>query len=100
MARRIKPETAIAITGVRGLQIAEFYRRLDKLPAEPTDVYDFSRERDQVLARIGELEAGDDVHVGAWELAAELRPMVGLKSRFERSGPKSFRIVGNELVGE
>jgi hypothetical protein len=100
VARRIKPETAVAIAGVRGLQVAEFRRRLDKLPAEPTDVYDFSRERDNLSERITGLEAGADVHVGAWELAAELLPTVGLKSKWERSGPKCFRIVGDEVMPE
>ena len=36
----------------------------------------------------------------AWELARELLPAVGLKSGFDRSGPKCFRIVGDELMPE
>lgn len=100
MARRIKPETALAIAGVRGLQVAQFRRRLDKLPAEPNDVYDFSRERDNLDRRIAGLEAGEDVSVAAWELAAELLPTAGLTSRRDRSGPKCFRFVGDALMPE
>ena len=99
MARRMKPETAVALVGVRALQAAKFRSRLDKLPVE-TDVYDFRVERDHLLERIGQLEAGADVHVQAWELAAELLPVVGLKSRFESSGPKCFRITGDQIVPE
>jgi hypothetical protein len=45
-------------------------------------------------------EAGEDVHVQASELARELLPAVGLKSGFDRSGPRCFRIVGEGLVPE
>ena len=99
MARRMKPETAVAVVGVRGLQIAKFRSRLDRLPTS-SGVYDFSRERDQIEQRIVELEAGEDVHVQAWELALELLRAVGLKSGFDRSGPRCFCIVGDELVPE
>lgn len=99
MARRMKPETAVAVVGIRGLQIAKFRSRLDRLPVS-TDVYDFSREREQLRERIAQLEAGEDVHLQASELARELLPAVGLKSEFDRSGPRRFCIVGNELVPE
>ena len=99
MARRMKPETAVSILGVRGLQIAKFQARLNRLPTS-TEVYDFSRERDQLLHRIAQLEAGDDVYLQAWELADELLPAVGMKSRWSRGGPRSFRVVGDELLPE
>jgi len=87
----------VAITGVRGLQIAAFRARLDRLPVA-TDVYDFSRERDDLQHRIAQLEAGRAVHVQAWELAHELLPQVGLKSGFDRSGPRCFCIEGEDLI--
>ena len=99
MARKLKPATAVAVVGVRALQAAKFRRQLDKLPVS-SEIYDFSRERDQLWERIAQLEAGEDVHVQASELARELLPAVGLKSGFDRSGPRCFRIVGDGLVPE
>ena len=39
-------------------------------------------------------------HLQAWELADELVAVAGLRSRFDQSGPKCFRIDGDELVPE
>ena len=89
----------MAVVGVRALQSAKFEARLDRLPTA-SDIYDFSRERDDLSWRIAQLQAGEDVHVQAWELARELLPAVGLKSGFDRSGPQCFRIVGDKLVPE
>ena len=94
MARKLKPETAVV--GVRALQAAKFRSQLDKLPVS-SEIYDFSRERSGLLERIAQLEAGEDVHVQASELATELLPTPGLKSGFDRFGSKCFRIVGDEL---
>ena len=99
MARLMRAAAAVAVVGVRGLQIAKFRSRLDRLPLA-TDVYDFSAERDRLRSRIAQLEAGEDVLLQAWELARELLPAVGLKSGSDRSGPKCFRIVGDELMPE
>ncbi len=99
MARKLKPETAVAVVGVRALQAAKFRSQLEKLPVS-SEVYDFSRERNLLLERIAQLEAGGDVYVRASELAPELLPAVGLRSGFDRSGPRCFRIVGDKLVPE
>lgn len=41
-----------------------------------------------------------DVHLRATDLADELLPEAGLRSRFDRDGPKCFRIVREELIAE
>jgi hypothetical protein len=97
MARKLRAETAVQMIGVRALQVARFRSRLDRLPTS-SDVYDFSAERDQLRQRIAALEAGEDVQLQTWELADELLPMVGLRSRFDRSAPRVFRIAGDSVV--
>jgi hypothetical protein len=86
MARRIGAQP-IEVAGVRGAVIAKFQRRIDRLP-ESSEVYDFTAERDQLLARIAGLEAGEDVEVQGWEIPRELRPASG----------KVFRLTGDQLV--
>ena len=99
MARRMRAETAVAVVGIRALQLAAFQRRLDGLP-ESSEVYNFGAERDQLEQRIAQLEAGEAVHLQAWELASELVVVAGLKSRFDQSAPKCWRIAGDELIPE
>ena len=99
MARRMRPETAVAVKGARALQAAAFRARLERLPVS-TDVYDFSHERDDLEHRIAQLDAGRAVYIQAWELAAELVASAGLRSRWDRSGPRCFRIEGDELIPE
>lgn len=100
MARRMRPETAVAVHGIRGLQAACFRARLDRLIGADSVVYDFSAERDQLARRIAALEVGEAVSLQAWELAGELVAVAGLKSRFDQSGPKCFRIEGDALMPE
>jgi hypothetical protein len=103
VARRKQRPPAVAVEGIRGLQVAKFRARLDGLPEtfdSANDVYDHRPERRQILARIEMLEAGEVVHVQAWELADELGAVAGLRSRWDRSGPKCFRIECDELVPE
>jgi hypothetical protein len=101
VAGRMRPETAVAVRGIRGLQIAKFRSRLERLPEAGFDgVYDHSPERRRVVDRIAGLESGDDVYLQAWELADELLPVAGLKSRWDPSGPKCFRMSGDRLVPE
>ena len=99
MARKMRAETAVQVIGVRALQSAAFQLRLDRLPAS-SDIYDFTGERDHLRQRIAALDAGEDVQLQAWELADEILPVVGLRSRFSHSGPKCFRIIGDQLVPE
>jgi hypothetical protein len=98
MARRMRAETAIAVRGVRALQVAALQSRLARLPESVPGVYDFRGERDQLRERIAALEASEDVQVQTWELAPELLPVVGVRSRFDQSGPRVFRISGDEVV--
>jgi hypothetical protein len=103
VARRKQRPPAVAVEGIRGLQVAKFRSQLDRLPETfdaADDVYDHRPERRRVLARIAELEAGEVVHLQAWELAQELVPVAGLRSRWDRSGPKCFRIEGDQLIPE
>ena len=100
VARRKQRPPAVAMEGIRGLQVAKFRSRLARLPESFDGVYDHGPERRRVLARIAELEAVDVVHLQAWELADELVPLAGLRHRFDQSGPKCFRIVGDELIPE
>lgn len=96
MARRIRPETAVQVVGVRGVQAAKFRADLEKLPTV-TDIYDFGPQRALLEKRIAVLVAGEDVDVQAGELADELVAVVGLKSRFDMSGPRCFRTTGDSL---
>jgi hypothetical protein len=100
VARRKQRPPTVAVEGIRGLQVAKFRSRLARLPESFDGVYDHGPERRRVLARIAELEADDVVHLQAWELADELVPLAGLRSRFDQSGPKCFRIEGDDLIPE
>jgi hypothetical protein len=100
VARRKQRPPAVAVEGIRGLQIAKFRSRLERLPESFDGVYDHGSERRRVLDRIAGLEAGEVVHLQAWELAEELVPLAGLKSRFDNSGSKCFRIEGDQLIAE
>lgn len=98
MARRIRPETAIQVVGVRGVQAAKFRADLEKLPTV-TDIYDFGPQRALLEKRIAALVAGEDVELQASELADELLSVAGLRSRFDRgSGVRIFRIEDDRLV--
>ena len=97
MARRIRPETAVQVVGVRGVQAAKFRADLEKLPTV-ADIYDFGPQRVFLEQQITRLEDGADVHVQAAHLADELLPMAGLKSRFDRSGARCWRITGDGMV--
>ena len=92
---------AVAVEGLRALQITKFRSRLERLPeSSGGDWYDHGPERRRVLARIAELEAGEVVHLQNWELADELVVVAGLRSRWDRSGARCFRIEGDELIPE
>lgn len=99
MAKRIRPETAIRVAGVRGVQAAKFRADLEKLPTH-TDVYDFGLQRAVLEEKIAALQAGAVVHLQGYELAGELLSVSGLRSRFDLSGPRCFRIVNDELMPE
>jgi hypothetical protein len=97
----MRTETAVVVGGIWGLQIAKFLSRLERQPESSFDgSYGYGPERRRIMARIAELEAGEDVHVQAWELADELVAVVGLRSRWDQSGPKCLRISGDELIPE
>jgi hypothetical protein len=100
VARRKQRPLAVAVAGIRGLQIVKFRSRLERLPESFDGVYDHGPERRRILDRIGELEGGEVVHLQAWELADELVAVAGLRSRWDQSGPKCFRIAGDELIPE
>ena len=97
MARRIRAETALKISGVRKLQVAKFRADIAKLPTS-TEIYDFSLQRDRLLGKIEALEAGKDVRLQGFQLADELLEVAGMRHRFDRFAPKLWRITGDELV--
>jgi hypothetical protein len=71
VARR-KPRPASAVVeGIRASQVERFRARLERLPESSSfnGVYDHGPERRRILDRIAELEAGEVVHLQAWELA-------------------------------
>ncbi len=97
MARRIRAETALKISGVRKLQAKKLRAEAAKLPTS-IEVYDFRRQRDYLLGKIEALEAGEDVRLQGFELADELLEVAGLRNRFDRFAPRLWRITGDELV--
>jgi len=97
MARRLRPETAVAVAGIRALQVAHMREQLGKLPPS-SDLYDHSGQRAYLEARVAELQAGEPVHLQRWELAGELVAVAGLRSRWDRSGPGYFLIDGDQLA--
>lgn len=99
MARFVE-DAAVSVSGMRGFQAAKFRAQLEKLPAAATDVYDFHGHRMMLERRLADLEAGRVVHLQRHELADELLAVAGLRSRWDQSGSKCWRIEGDQLVPE
>lgn len=100
MARFVNHAAGSVFGGIRKLQAAQFRAQLERLPVSTTGVYDFRGHRTLLLQRISELEAGEAVHLQRHELADELVQIAGLRSRWDSSGPKCFRIEGDGLFPE
>ncbi|MGP4058889.1 hypothetical protein ACTWP6_29430 [Mycobacterium sp. 4D054] len=79
------------------MQVAKFRADLEKLPTV-TDIYDFGLQRALLEMKIAALQAGEAVEVQAVELADELLSKAGLRSRFDRTGMRLFRIEDDRLV--